>query len=293
MPTLRRRNPDTRQREQGAPFARRWPTPPGRSRTASSGALPTSSGDDASMAVRDGGRALEPAGPRRRPRRHDRPRRRRRRRGRRSSPTPPAASRRRPGIVRVSAPARSPTDPLGEGGRGDRRPGPAGIDPQLRRRAGRRRHQGRSRHRTAGAPRSPPTRRDRRRRAQPARPRPAAAPRWRARRRSRSRGSSPAPSSSTRPAATRPRSRPSSTRPPHPSSPRRCSSGRRGCRPTSKVPEAKVLNIVAGPKHGDVYTLSVSLLRVGVTSELRLDMQKTPAGKPATARTNRTRSAGS
>jgi hypothetical protein len=46
-----------------------------------------------------------------------------------------------------------------------------------------------------------------------------------------------------------------------------------------KVPEAKVLNIVAGPKHGGVYTLSVSLLRVGVTSELRLDMQKTPAGK--------------
>jgi hypothetical protein len=46
-----------------------------------------------------------------------------------------------------------------------------------------------------------------------------------------------------------------------------------------KVPEAKVLNIVAGPKHGDTYTLSVSLLRVGVTSELRLDMQKTPADK--------------
>ena len=45
-----------------------------------------------------------------------------------------------------------------------------------------------------------------------------------------------------------------------------------------KVPEAKVLNIVAGPKHGDTYTLSVSLLRVGVTSELRLDMQKTPSG---------------
>ena len=36
-----------------------------------------------------------------------------------------------------------------------------------------------------------------------------------------------------------------------------------------KVPEAKVLNIVAGPRHGDTYTLSVSLLRVGVTSELR------------------------
>ena len=46
-----------------------------------------------------------------------------------------------------------------------------------------------------------------------------------------------------------------------------------------KVPEAKVLNIVAGPKHGDTYNLSVSLLRVGVTSELRLDMRKTAAGK--------------
>jgi hypothetical protein len=41
-----------------------------------------------------------------------------------------------------------------------------------------------------------------------------------------------------------------------------------------KVPEAKVLNIVAGPKHGDTYTVSVSLLRVGVTSELRLDMSR-------------------
>jgi hypothetical protein len=45
-----------------------------------------------------------------------------------------------------------------------------------------------------------------------------------------------------------------------------------------KVPKAKVLNIVAGPKHGDTYALSVSLLRVGVTSELRIDMQKTPVG---------------
>ncbi len=43
-----------------------------------------------------------------------------------------------------------------------------------------------------------------------------------------------------------------------------------------KVPKAKVLNIVAGPRHGDTYELSVSLLRVGVTSELRIDMQKTP-----------------
>jgi hypothetical protein len=41
-----------------------------------------------------------------------------------------------------------------------------------------------------------------------------------------------------------------------------------------KVPEAKVLNVVAGPHQGDTYTLSVSLLRVGVTSELRLEMQR-------------------
>ncbi len=38
----------------------------------------------------------------------------------------------------------------------------------------------------------------------------------------------------------------------------------------AKVPKAKVLNIVPGPKRGDTYMLSVSLLRVGVTSELRL-----------------------
>ena len=41
-----------------------------------------------------------------------------------------------------------------------------------------------------------------------------------------------------------------------------------------KVPQAKVLNMVPGPQHGDTYTLSVSLLRVGVTSELRIDMQR-------------------
>lgn len=41
-----------------------------------------------------------------------------------------------------------------------------------------------------------------------------------------------------------------------------------------KVPKAKVLNIVPGPHHGDTYALSVSLLRVGITSELRLDMQR-------------------
>lgn len=43
-----------------------------------------------------------------------------------------------------------------------------------------------------------------------------------------------------------------------------------------KVPKAKVLNVVAGPHRGDTFTLSVSLLRVGVTSELRLEMQRDP-----------------
>ena len=43
-----------------------------------------------------------------------------------------------------------------------------------------------------------------------------------------------------------------------------------------EVPKAKVLNVVAGPHRGDTYTLSVSLLRVGVTSELRLDMERNP-----------------
>src|SRR5262249_17966042 len=47
------------------------------------------------------------------------------------------------------------------------------------------------------------------------------------------------------------------------------------------VPQAKVLNIVAGPRHGDTYTLSVSLLRVGITSELRIDMQKSGGGAGA------------
>jgi hypothetical protein len=41
-----------------------------------------------------------------------------------------------------------------------------------------------------------------------------------------------------------------------------------------KVPKAKVLNLVPGPVQGDTHTLSVSLLRVGVTSELRIDMQR-------------------
>lgn len=41
-----------------------------------------------------------------------------------------------------------------------------------------------------------------------------------------------------------------------------------------EVPKAKVVNVVAGPSHGGVYPVSVSLLRVGITSELRLNMQK-------------------
>ena len=41
-----------------------------------------------------------------------------------------------------------------------------------------------------------------------------------------------------------------------------------------EVPEAKVLNIVPAPSHGTIYPLSVSLLRVGATSELRLEMEQ-------------------
>jgi hypothetical protein len=41
-----------------------------------------------------------------------------------------------------------------------------------------------------------------------------------------------------------------------------------------KVPQAKVVNVVAGPSHGSVYMVSISLLRVGVTSELRLEMEQ-------------------
>jgi hypothetical protein len=44
------------------------------------------------------------------------------------------------------------------------------------------------------------------------------------------------------------------------------------------VPKAKVLNIVPGPRLGGIFTVSASLLRVGVTSELRIDLQKTKDG---------------
>ena len=46
----------------------------------------------------------------------------------------------------------------------------------------------------------------------------------------------------------------------------------------AKVPQAKVLNVVAGPPRGGTLTVSASLLRVGVTSELRIDLQKTKDG---------------
>ncbi len=39
-----------------------------------------------------------------------------------------------------------------------------------------------------------------------------------------------------------------------------------------KVPQAKVLNVVAGPSRQGAYPVSVSLLRLGVTSELRLEL---------------------
>jgi hypothetical protein len=45
-----------------------------------------------------------------------------------------------------------------------------------------------------------------------------------------------------------------------------------------EVPRAKVVNVVAGPSQGTVYKVSVSLLRVGVTSELRLDLEKLKRG---------------
>ena len=41
-----------------------------------------------------------------------------------------------------------------------------------------------------------------------------------------------------------------------------------------KVPKAKVVNVVPAPSHGGVYPVSVSLLRVGLTSELRLEMEQ-------------------
>lgn len=45
-----------------------------------------------------------------------------------------------------------------------------------------------------------------------------------------------------------------------------------------KVPQAKVVNIVPGPRRGRAYSVSVSLLRVGVTSELRLELRRNEDG---------------
>jgi hypothetical protein len=42
----------------------------------------------------------------------------------------------------------------------------------------------------------------------------------------------------------------------------------------TEVPKARVLNLVPGPRAGRAYTVSVSLLRVGLTSELRLELGK-------------------
>jgi hypothetical protein len=43
---------------------------------------------------------------------------------------------------------------------------------------------------------------------------------------------------------------------------------------SGEVPKARVLNLVPGPRRGNAYTVSASLLRVGVTSELRLKMKR-------------------
>jgi hypothetical protein len=41
-----------------------------------------------------------------------------------------------------------------------------------------------------------------------------------------------------------------------------------------EVPKAKILNIVPAPSHDEIYPVSVSLLRVGETSELRLELEQ-------------------
>jgi hypothetical protein len=40
------------------------------------------------------------------------------------------------------------------------------------------------------------------------------------------------------------------------------------------VPQARVLNLVPGPRSGRTYSVSASLLRLGTTSELRLSIEK-------------------
>ncbi|HEY5943655.1 MAG TPA: hypothetical protein VIT89_12455 [Solirubrobacterales bacterium] len=41
-----------------------------------------------------------------------------------------------------------------------------------------------------------------------------------------------------------------------------------------EVPKAKVLNVVPAPSHDSIYPVSISLLRVGATSELRLELEQ-------------------
>jgi len=43
---------------------------------------------------------------------------------------------------------------------------------------------------------------------------------------------------------------------------------------SATVPKARVVNLVPGPRLGRAYTVSASLLRLGLTSELRLEMRK-------------------
>jgi hypothetical protein len=45
----------------------------------------------------------------------------------------------------------------------------------------------------------------------------------------------------------------------------------------TEVPKARILNLVPGPRLGGAYTVSVALLRVGVTSELRLSLRHSKA----------------
>jgi hypothetical protein len=45
-----------------------------------------------------------------------------------------------------------------------------------------------------------------------------------------------------------------------------------------EAPLAKVLNVVAGPRYSRTGSVSVALLRLGATSELRLQLQRTDAG---------------
>lgn len=44
------------------------------------------------------------------------------------------------------------------------------------------------------------------------------------------------------------------------------------------VPKARVVNLVPGPRAGKAYTVSVSLLRVGLTTELRLELNRENGG---------------